>query len=77
MVFYDLWQRQDGFDGETDVTNQGDVEWCSGNERQENMDEQQNARHVGQELEVWFCSAPSPEVEWPFARHEVFQDVVC
>lgn len=52
VVLEDLWERQDGFDGETGVAEEGDVGPRAGDEGEQELDGKQGGGHVREELVV-------------------------
>jgi len=64
VVLEDLGKREDGFDGETGVAEQGDVEGRAGDEGKEDVDREERGGHVAEELVVGTRIGPFPEVVW-------------
>ena len=65
MVLEDLRDGEDGFDGEADVAEEGDVEGRAGDEGEEDVDDEEGGGEVGEEDEV---SAPDLSVSSEMLR---------
>ena len=46
MVLENLWDGEDSFDGEANITEEGDVERCLGEEREKDVDEEEGSGKV-------------------------------